>query len=212
MEDHYDGDGITPDEKLNHGTGIKTFMAMSWKKTNWIITEVWCWINEVLKETLREVISKKLIDNMLVYLIYALLICSISYAGFQLFVDIQGKFLTIPDEHEFPFILQFSEKLFLYFLPVFILFGILNYYDLEWSRLINKANKPNPNAEKYLNVSKKLFFSSLLSYTSLKIIEKLFFKESGEHLDPLEMLYIGVFFVILLLFVISQHKHKEEPN
>lgn len=171
-----------------------------------IIQEIWFAINNFLKETARRIITKKIIDNILFYSINILLVITISYAGYQLFTDILKHFCEIPNHNEFPFILNFSEHLFLYFLPIFILFGLLNYYDLEWKRLIDKTNKPNPNAKNYLNLSKKLFFSSLLSYTSLKIIERLFFNST--EIDHFQMFYIGIFFIALIIFVLVQHSHE----
>jgi len=171
---------------------------------NWV-REIWYIINEFSKETGREILLKKIIDNFLFYLISLLLMTTIAYAGFQLFLDIKKHFTEIPTVDKFPFILNFSEHLFLYFLPIFILFGLLNYYDLEWKRLINKTDKPNPSAKNYLNLSKKLFFSSLLSYTSLKIIEKLFFDYT--EIDHFQMFYIGVFFIALIIFALVQHSH-----
>lgn len=173
---------------------------LSWLQETWFV------INEFFKETFREIFSKKIIDNLIYYLIISLLLVTILYAGYQLINDIKKHFFELPQKENFPFILEFSENLFLYFLPIFILFGLLNYYDLEWKRLINKTDKPNPSAKNYLNLSKKLFFSSLLSYTSLKIIEKLFFDYS--EIDHFQMFYIGIFFISLIIFVLVQHSHE----
>lgn len=175
---------------------IKTFLK-----------EAWFYINNFLKETGRDILSKKVIDNILYYTINILLVISIFYAVYQLLGDIKDKFWIKPTEDEFPFVLKFSEHIFLYFLPIFILFGLLNYYKLDWRRLIDGTNKPNPNAQNSLNLSKKLFFSSVLSYTTLKIIEKLFFKYDEKEL--LQMISIGVFFVILIIFVLMQHSKDE---
>jgi hypothetical protein len=174
------------------------------KITNWF-QEILFVINQFFKETFREFLSKKVIDNFIYYLINSLLLITILYAGYQLINDIKMNFFDLPQKNSFPFILELSEQLFLYFLPIFILFGILNYYDLEWQRLINKTDKPNPSAKNYLNLSKKLFFSSLLSYISLKIVEKLFFDTSV--IDHFRMLYIGSFYIVLLIYVLFQQSH-----
>lgn len=168
------------------------------------LKEIWFVINEFLKESLREFLSKKIVDNILFYLIYLLLIMTICYAGFQLISDIKHHFFEIPSDEKFPFVLKFSEHLFLYFLPIFILFGLLKYYELEWKRDIIRTNPPI-EGKNYMNVSKKLFFSSLLSYISLKIIEKLFFEYKD--IESFPMLYIGLFFIALIVFVLIQHSH-----
>jgi len=166
--------------------------------------EAWFLSNQFLKEDFRDFLAKKIIDNLIIYLIYTLLVLSVSYSAFHLISDIVKEFTKVSKAEDFPFILKFSEELFLYFLPVFILFGLLNYYDLKWKRLINKTNDPNPKAQNYLDLSKKLFFSSLLSYTSLKIIEKVFF-DYEKIVQKEQFIYIGVFFLILSIFVILQH-------
>lgn len=167
------------------------------------IKEIWFYINNFLKETGRNFLSKKVLDNLLFYTIIILLIISVLYAIYQLFYEIKEKFFEKQTNDSFPFVLEFSEHIFLYFLPIFILFGLLNYYKLEWRRLIDGTNKPNPNAQNSLNLSKKLFFSSILSYTSLKIIENLFFKYDDKVQN--QMIYIGIFFLMLIAFVLIQH-------
>lgn len=179
----------------------------------WLIRSykvIWFYINNFLKETFRDFLSKKMLDNLLYYTIISLLITSSAYATYQLLSDIKEKFWSRQTDDDFPFVLNFSEHLFLYFLPIFILFGLLNYYKLEWRRLIDGTNEPNPNAQKSLNLSKKLFFSSILSYTSLKIIEKLFFKFN--EISPNQMFYISVFFVLLIAFVLIQHHQSKSED
>lgn len=184
---------------------IKKQQKNFYKMTYWI-QEIWFSINEFFKESFREFLSKKIIDNIIYYLINSLLLITMIYAGYQLINDIIKHFFELPQKDDFPFILEFSEHLFLYFLPIFILFGLLNYYDLEWKRLINKTDKPNPSAKNYLNLSKKLFFSSLLSYISIKIIEKLFFDYS--EIDHFQMFNIGIYYIALMIFVLVQHSHE----
>jgi len=179
---------------------------------NWIITqlqELWAVINKFLKETFRDILSKKIIDNLLVYLIYSLLIISICFAGFELFSKLYHHYYDIhPEPDNFPFVLEFAEYIFLYFLPIFILFGLLSFYELEWKRQINKSNKPNPNAQKNLTLSKKLFFSSVLSYLSLKIIDIIFFNFKGKIYNDTQLIAIGVFFIIITIIVLKQGNHK----
>lgn len=168
------------------------------------IKEIWAKINKLLKETLREVLTKKIIDNILIYSIYFLIIMVILFGAINLIGELLNNFPVKDRNDSFPFILEFSEKLFLYFLPIFILFGLLNFYELEWKRQINQSNKPNPLAEKNLSLSKKLFFSSVLSYLSLKIIDLLIFNFE-KVINNIQLLGIGIFFITISLLVIFQN-------
>lgn len=168
-------------------------------------------INKFLKESFRQFLTQKVIDNLIIYSIYFLLISVILFASFHLFSELYNNFINKQHSDDFPFILEFSEKIFLYFLPIFILFGFLNFYDLEWKRQINNSNRPNPLAQKNLTLSKRLFFSSVLSYLSLKIIDLLFFNFK-EKTDIIKLIGIGIFFIILSILVIIQNQHRSEND
>lgn len=173
------------------------------------LKENWALLNDFLATKGRSILARKVIDNLIIYSIYILLVLSISYASYKLIIDIFSQFSEHSNSESFPFILFFAEHLFLYFLPVFILFGFLNYYLFDLQRsLLQSPNAPDSRAEKSLHFSKKLFFSSVLSYTTIKIIEKLFFNQSKTAVNNTEFIPIGLFFLILIIFVLIQHTHK----
>ena len=149
-------------------------------------------------------LARKVIDLMIIGVLYLMLVLSVCYAAYQLVTDVLENFTRHPARNEFPFILTFAEHIFLYFLPVFILFGLMNYYKYELRTFLLDNYEENSSGEKPLHLSKKLFFSNLLSYTSLKLIEELFFDFSKN--SPIQLLSIGVFFLLLVSFVLVQAK------
>lgn len=146
--------------------------------------------------------ARKAIDILIIGALYVLLVLSVCYAGYQLIFDVVENFIKHPARDEFPFILTFSEHIFLYFLPVFILFGLMNYYKFELRTYLLNNYEETKSGEKPLQLSKKLFFSNVLSYTSLKLIEELFFDFSKA--NPMQLISIGVFYFLLVSFVLLQ--------
>lgn len=170
------------------------------------VKEIWAVINKFLKDSFRGFLKKKIIDNLISYTLYFLIILSSIYALINL-TSKSIKHLKIENKpDEFPFVLEFSEYIFLYFLPIFILFGILNFYKLEWKRQLGNSNKTDPNAANKLNLSKKLFFTSVFSYMTLKIIDILFFDYVKYTFNSFHMISIGVFFILILLFIVLTSK------
>jgi hypothetical protein len=146
--------------------------------------------------------ARKAIDILIIGSLYVLLVLSVGYAGYQLIFDVAENFIKHPARDEFPFILTFSEHIFLYFLPVFILFGLMNYYKFELRTYLLNNYEETKSGEKPLHLSKKLFFSNVLSYTSLKLIEELFFDFSKT--NAMQLIAIGVFYFLLVGFVLLQ--------
>ncbi len=175
-------------------------------KLSSVAQEIWAWINKHLKVSWRNFLLKKVIDNLIAYSLYFLLLASILYLVIQLGYKIFKNFLSFSASDTFPFVLEFAEYLFLYSLPIFIVFGFINFYELQWKRQINQTNKPNPEAKESLTLSKKLFFSSLLSYLSLKLIDILFFKFNADY-SIVRLIAIGLFFILIAIIVIVQNKH-----
>jgi len=184
---------------------IISMYIFQYKKVNFL-KEVWAKLNKFLKESFRNFLKKKIIDNIISYTLYFLIILSSIYAFKNLVSKLVSQINLKEAKETFPFVLEFSEYLFLYFLPLFILFGFLNFYKLEWKRQLGAGNKPDPKAEEKLNLSKKLFFSSVLSYITLKIIDILFFKFEEYDLSYYNMGSIGVFFILILIFIIFTSK------
>lgn len=179
---------------------------------------------QIFNENLRKFITVKIIDNILVYTFYILIIITSFYAACTLILDaislisdICWKFGDKSADSKFPYILTFSEHLFLYFLPVFILYGLLAFYQRGLSKYTDtfakQDSKQFENSEVALHLSKKLFFTSVLSYISLKIIEILFFNFKEDENSPTKLISIGIFFIFLIIVIILHtHKNKDSKN
>ena len=103
-----------------------------------------------------------------------------------------------------------AENIFLYLLPVFILFGFFNYYKTNTSIYLLNGNKERINEEastRSMNLTKMIFISTIISYLVIKIIEQIFYSE--QHLDFLPKM--GAAAVILMLsmffFLLMYRKH-----
>lgn len=122
----------------------------------------------------------------------------------------------IAAEHDLPTkILEYVEHIFLFLLPLFIVFSFMSYYRLTMEIKLTGGNAKNINHEgamKSLNNSKFILLSSLLSFTIIKIIQIIFISETTVPLR--EYIAYGVFLSILILFILLQHRHtnlKDEP-
>jgi hypothetical protein len=176
------------------------------------IEEFSYYFTQIFNENLRRIITVKIIDNIIVYTFYILLVTTSLFASISLTGDICGHLGEKMVSSDFPFILTFSEHLFLYFLPVFILYGLLTYYQRGLRKFNDSFSKLDSqqfeNSEVALHLSKKLFFTSVLSYITLKIIEILFFKFDEYKNSTKQLISIGVFYVLIII-VIMLHTHRE---
>jgi len=102
--------------------------------------------------------------------------------------------------------LEIVEHIFIYLLPLFIIFGFYNYYKYTTSIILVDGNFneiDNGDAIKYLNASKIILLSSLLSFALIKGIEKIFILEIK---DPIPVIAYCSFIIILMLFILFLHK------
>ncbi len=183
---------------------------MTQEKIKVKLQNAWGQINDFLARRFSMFIKKKIINYLIEYILYLLLVLSVLYAAYHLIHEIIIHFMEPIADKNIPFILIFSEHLFLNFLPIFVLFGFLKYYQHDLKRfLTDSKNEPDKKAEEQLHLSKKLFFSSVLSYIVIKIIEKLFFNYYQVQ-DFTQLLSVGVFFLILIIFVLIQHFQKHD--
>ncbi|MET0394751.1 MAG: hypothetical protein ABW019_16515, partial [Chitinophagaceae bacterium] len=74
-------------------------------------------------------------------------------------------------------ILKKAEHIFLYLLPIFIVFGFFNYYKTNTRVYFIEGNLDSVRHEdstKGMNMTKVLFIASLVSYVLIKTIEEIF--------------------------------------
>jgi hypothetical protein len=105
--------------------------------------------------------------------------------------------------------LKIVEHIFIYLLPLFIIFGFYNYYKYTTSVMLT-GDEDSVNLAKAmenLNASKMILISSILSFVLIKVIEVLFLK-SSEIKSELIIPY-GVLILLLMFFVIFLHKLKD---
>ncbi len=100
-------------------------------------------------------------------------------------------------------LLKFAEHIFLYLIPLFIVFGFYSYYYFDFRRILLKL--PNSiddsiNARNTISVTKTLFLSSILSYTIIKTIEIIYLSEGSFELEKV------VFLVLLMGYLLISHK------
>lgn len=103
-------------------------------------------------------------------------------------------------------LLKFAEHIFLYLIPLFIVFGFFSYYYFEFRRVLLKlALSPSDslNAQNTIAVTKTLFISSILSYSIIKTIEKIYLSED---FDYQKILAYGGFLVLLMGYLLLSHK------
>src|SRR3972149_10864434 len=185
---------------------------MNMNSTKKKLRAAWGHFNDFLASEFSSLLKKKLINYLIEYTLYLLIILCIAYASYQLGYELILNFSEHLANEDFPFILTFAEHLFLYFLPIFVLFGFLKYYQFDLRRYLTDAkNDPDKRAEEQLELSKELFFSSVLSFSAIKIIEKLFFRYE-EVKDYTQLIAIGTFFLLLAIFVLFQHSLKRHNN
>lgn len=99
-------------------------------------------------------------------------------------------------------ILEVVERIFIYLLPLFILFGFFNYYASTTAVRLRGGRKVDIDHEgsiKGINTSKIILLSALLSFTLINAIEQVFIK--GETETKILIAY-GVFIIILMAFIL----------
>lgn len=112
-------------------------------------------------------------------------------------------------------ILKSAEHIFLYLLPVFIIFGFFNYYKTNTRITLldgKKQDNDNENSTKAVNLTKVLFISSIVSYVIIKIIEIVFFKQASSYSNPDDYLTTlissGVLLLLLMIYFIFLDRKK----
>ncbi|MFN0188265.1 MAG: hypothetical protein ACKVQV_06145 [Bacteroidia bacterium] len=102
-------------------------------------------------------------------------------------------------------LLKFAEHIFLYLIPLFIVFGFYSYYYFEFRRILLKlplSPADSINSKATISITKTLFLSSILSYSIIKIIEKIFIEDN---LKILNIAAYGVFLMILMIYLLLTH-------
>lgn len=109
-------------------------------------------------------------------------------------------------------ILEHAEKIFLYLLPIFIVFGFYIYYNSNikiyfyYGKILPEDQQASV---KSMNLTKSIFVSSIISFTVIKVIDELFFNTKPDHF----LLYAsGVLLLILMAYFILFNQHNSEGH
>ncbi len=97
--------------------------------------------------------------------------------------------------------LESVEEIYIYILPIFIVFGFYNYYKASTSVALLMGNERTVNPKestRTMKVTKVLFISSMISYVVIKVIQVLF---SGDA-SPTKLIGAGMLILILMLYFI----------
>lgn len=104
--------------------------------------------------------------------------------------------------------LKFIEHLFLYLIPLFIIFGFYSYYKYDFRRRLLKAivfPDEIKSAKESIILTKTLFLTSIMSYIIIKIIEKLFIEKETK-LEQEQLISFGVLLLLIMVYLIITHR------
>jgi hypothetical protein len=160
-------------------------------------------------ESLRK-IADRTIDKLIYISFWILLVATTLYAVKNILLTIWES--SSSDSHKSEtLILQTSEHIFLYLLPIFIVFGFFHYYknNSRISLLGGFSNRnDSDNATKTMNLTKMLFISSIISYVLIKVIEEIFVIKT---MDLTRLISFGLLLLMLMAYFIFLERH-EKPS
>lgn len=99
-----------------------------------------------------------------------------------------------------------AENIFLYLLPIFIIFGFYNYYKTNTSIYLLNGNSKTIDEEqstKSMSLSKMIFISSIISYVLIKCTEEVFY---GDCENPYRLIGAGTLLIILMSYFVIMYK------
>ena len=151
--------------------------------------------------------TNRAIDKLIYISFYILLVTTTVFAVVNILVKIWEIAFDKTSKNKDSEILKTSEHIFLYLLPIFIVFGFFHYYknNSRVSLLEGKIDGiDEENSTKTMNLTKILFISSIISYVLIKIIEELFFSEKV--LDLTRLISFGVLLLMLMTYFLFLEK------
>jgi len=116
-------------------------------------------------------------------------------------------FLSKPKENADMEILDHAENIFIYLLPIFIVFGFYIYYITNTRIYFFKGKiglREREASTHSMNLTKSIFVSSIISYTMIKVINVIFFRSET---NIATLIAIGIFLLILLIYFMIVNKH-----
>jgi len=189
----------TNSNNTSSNTVPKQAAEVEFNKFTFLLHKGWKYLYENLNRSL---------DKLILFVFFILLLATIVYAGWNIVNDIVESIKEIYNTKGFKDkdsqILKTSEHIFIYLLPLFIVFGFFNYYKNN-TRYFLLEGTTNPIAEenstKAMNLAKLLFISSIISYILIKIIEEIFIKGIGDFVRLISFASLLVILMIYFLFL-----------
>jgi hypothetical protein len=161
--------------------------------------------------------SKKIVHFIIILFFYLTIIAITISIGYKIYEELLH--FLYPKENdlgdEVLMIFKLIEHIFLYLIPLFIIFGFFNYYKLDLKLTLLDKGRPQEidrdttTASIYL--TKTLFLSSMMSYVIIKIIEKVFLleKDAEFNYSILQLISYGVLLFMIMTYMILSHKPKK---
>jgi len=153
--------------------------------------------------TLIDKVEKHLINRFILLIIYLIVIITGIYALY----GTVSIFFNSNFKNNDTNLLAYVEHIYLYVLPLFIVFSFLSYYKSTIEVKLTGGNIrdiDNEGAMKSLNNSKIILLSSLLFFTIIKIIDKLF---ENEDINVTSLISYGIFIIILIAFILLHNRN-----
>ncbi|HRH48286.1 MAG TPA: hypothetical protein PLP23_06030 [Panacibacter sp.] len=175
------------------------------KKLKFWETEFW--------EELPKGIEKNFIHRILLAIFYCLILATAIYAlvgiCWETIHKVHDIFTTEIKATEF---LKYVEDMFLFTLPLFIVFSFVSYYKSTIAIKLTGGDTrdiDHDGAMKSLNNSKFILLSSLLSFTIIKIVDNLF-EDVEISIDRL--VSYGALLIILMVYILLQHRNAHDKK
>jgi len=159
-------------------------------------------------------IVKRFIHIVISVIFYGLILLTSVYGGLMIYREFSPNLLSKSTEDHQQVnetnILNHAEHIFLYLLPVFIVFGFYVYYKTNASifLLSGKIDKiDQENSTVSMNYSKVIFISSIISYVLIKIINKLFDDKMNNITSFIAAGILLLMLMVYFIFINSKKSH-----
>ena len=149
---------------------------------------------------------------MVQIMFYVLLFASSIYALVGITLCFFGVF-TLDQTSSDKSLLVLVENIYLYLLPLFIIFGFYTFYYKTIRAFFDGGveSESEEYSTKVLTTSKTIFLSTVLSFTIIKAIEKLFFHEGTLDVFQTSM-SLGLVIVLMAYLLIYSRIHKSKSS
>jgi hypothetical protein len=156
--------------------------------------------------TLPEKIEKHLINRFILSVYYIILIATGFYAAWGTISQTKHVIFDNKDNDTATKYLEYVEHIYLYFLPLFIVFSFLSYYKSTIEIKLTGGNIydiEHKGAMKSLENSKQILLSSILTFTIINIIENVFIIGVT---NITSLISYGILLIVLMIYSIIQLK------